>query len=269
MTNGSAVKIVRMNSDDEVFDSAPPSDHPDSPDGAGVPPSARCRFASRSSVTSSVSSVSLADDMHDDLPDILFVACRLDVAAMEALFARDTPAAARATSRATSRHERTAAHLMLMTYSTLSGVDQLEARPKLVAMIKLLADAGLDLNDADRAGQKALHLAASLPKQGDVIRALLANGARIDDANGSQQTALLRAAAVGDLTNMQVLLQVGANVNAADSNGQTVLHMVCKGLNVQKTLKLYYDLNLSNLEIFCSRHLLGCYCHPDYVCYLV
>ena len=34
-------------------------------------------------------------------------------------------------------------------------------------------------------------------------------------------------------------------------------------------LKLYYDLNWPNLEIFCSRHLLGCYCNPDYVWYLV
>ena len=32
---------------------------------------------------------------------------------------------------------------------------------------------------------------------------------------------------------------------------------------------VYFDLNLPNLEMFCSRHLLGCYCHPDYACYLV
>ena len=34
-------------------------------------------------------------------------------------------------------------------------------------------------------------------------------------------------------------------------------------------LKLYYDLNWPILEIFYSRHLLGCYCDPDYVCYLL
>ena len=34
-------------------------------------------------------------------------------------------------------------------------------------------------------------------------------------------------------------------------------------------LKLYYDLNWPNLEIVCSRYLLGCYCHPNYVCHLV
>ena len=28
-------------------------------------------------------------------------------------------------------------------------------------------------------------------------------------------------------------------------------------------LKLYYDLNLSILKMFCSSHLFGCYCHPE------
>ena len=33
---------------------------------------------------------------------------------------------------------------------------------------------------------------------------------------------------------------------------------------------MYYDLNLSILKIFCSKHQLGCYCRPDYnVDYLV
>ena len=34
-------------------------------------------------------------------------------------------------------------------------------------------------------------------------------------------------------------------------------------------LKLYYHLDLSFVDNFCSKHLLGCHCHPDYVCYLV
>ena len=28
----------------------------------------------------------------------------------------------------------------------------------------------------------------------------------------------------------------------------------------------YYDLERSALEMFCSKHLLGWYCHPEYVC---
>ena len=35
------------------------------------------------------------------------------------------------------------------------------------------------------------------------------------------------------------------------------------------SLKLYYGLNLSILEMFCSSHLFGCYCYPAYVCHLV
>ena len=34
-------------------------------------------------------------------------------------------------------------------------------------------------------------------------------------------------------------------------------------------LKLYYDFNWSVLEIICSKRLLGRYCHPNCVCYLV
>ena len=34
-------------------------------------------------------------------------------------------------------------------------------------------------------------------------------------------------------------------------------------------LKVYYDFASSILEMFCSSHLLGCYCHPDYLCQLV
>ena len=41
------------------------------------------------------------------------------------------------------------------------------------------------------------------------------------------------------------------------------------GVTGQSDLKLYYDLNLSILEMFCSSHLFGCYCHPEYVCHLV
>ena len=35
-------------------------------------------------------------------------------------------------------------------------------------------------------------------------------------------------------------------------------------------LELYYNLSLSILEIICSKHPMGCYCHLDYIiCYLV
>ena len=30
-------------------------------------------------------------------------------------------------------------------------------------------------------------------------------------------------------------------------------------------INLYYDFDWSILKMFCSKHLLGCYCHPDYV----
>ena len=39
--------------------------------------------------------------------------------------------------------------------------------------------------------------------------------------------------------------------------------------NMPSMLEMHYDLNWPNLKIFCSRHLFGCYCHPDYVCHLV
>ena len=48
-----------------------------------------------------------------------------------------------------------------------------------------------------------------------------------------------------------------------------IYHCGCRLQSVKAMLKLYYDLNRPNLEISCSKHLLGCYCHPDYACYLL
>ena len=57
---------------------------------------------------------------------------------------------------------------------------------------------------------------------------------------------------------------------------QNLLGMVLSSLYVFfyifisiKIMWLYYDWDWSIFEIICSKCLLRCYCHPDYVCYLV
>jgi Ankyrin repeats (3 copies) len=57
----------------------------------------------------------------------------------------------------------------------------------------------------------------------DVVRALLAKGAQIDDRNRFGETALMQAALAGFPQVIRLLAAKGANVNARDVNGRTAL----------------------------------------------
>ena len=52
-----------------------------------------------------------------------------------------------------------------------------------------------------------------------------------------------------------------------------ILYISVSVLLITRTKKkddnVYYDLNGSSLTMFCSSHLWGCYCHPDYLRQLV
>src|SRR5258707_58769 len=61
------------------------------------------------------------------------------------------------------------------------------------------------------------------------LRTLLASGAKVDDTNDSQRTALAYAAAQGSPAAVQVLIDAGAAVNAHDVNGLTPLMMAAAG----------------------------------------
>ncbi len=84
------------------------------------------------------------------------------------------------------------------------AIDKFEC-PQLLAS---LLNAGLDPNIADKTGNPILYQCASHP---DCLALLLKAGANVDKTNSRGETALMRAAYVGDIDCVQVLLDGGAN----------------------------------------------------------
>jgi 26S proteasome non-ATPase regulatory subunit 10 len=92
------------------------------------------------------------------------------------------------------------------------------------ALVSLLLSKDADVNAKNNAGQTALHFAASKANL-DVAKALIAakGSARLRDKRG--QLPLHRAAAVGSVPMLKLLLEVGKSpLNATDVDGWTALH---------------------------------------------
>nr|KMM71590.1 ankyrin repeat-containing protein [Coccidioides posadasii RMSCC 3488] len=95
-----------------------------------------------------------------------------------------------------------------------------EGRP----MIELLLQKGADVNLKSTTGQNAIHFAASKSNT-DIVRTLISNecSARVRDNRG--QLALHRAAAIGSVPILNILLREGRSpLNATDVDGLTALH---------------------------------------------
>ncbi|KAL0636975.1 hypothetical protein Q9L58_004078 [Maublancomyces gigas] len=102
--------------------------------------------------------------------------------------------------------------------------------------LQIPPDAEKDFGGHSLGGQSALQVEASNPAEGRVVhvdqekdsvinqdvlvRAFLKT---IEFKNESGMTALARAASAGDLSTVQVLLELGANMEASDKNGYTAL----------------------------------------------
>ena len=93
------------------------------------------------------------------------------------------------------------------------------------AVIKLLLDAGTDVNATDRGGRTALKLAqqGALGNAASITKLLLDAGADVNVASDSGQTPLLGAAAYGEVESVKLLLAAGADVNALDEKNRTPL----------------------------------------------
>ncbi|KAK2762051.1 hypothetical protein FQN54_001057 [Arachnomyces sp. PD_36] len=101
-----------------------------------------------------------------------------------------------------------------------------------LAAVQFLLDAGapVDSNDddllEDRLRTFPLHEVAGLPDSVPIARLLLEAGANINQNTLFAVTPLHRAARRGDIGVVKLFLEHGADVNALDSHGESVLHGV-------------------------------------------
>lgn len=95
-----------------------------------------------------------------------------------------------------------------------------------VSVVNSLLDAGADVNATDDGGETSLHLAVDQTKDTSVIAALLDAGADVN-AKGRFGWAPLHLAVLlsEDASVIAALLDAGADVNAIDERGETPLHL--------------------------------------------
>lgn len=91
-----------------------------------------------------------------------------------------------------------------------------------IALLKLLAESGAEIDERDDGGYTPLMLAA-VSHHPEMISFLLSKGADVNAATSWGATALTRAAQDGDANVVTLLLSNGADVNAREYDGYTSL----------------------------------------------
>ena len=91
--------------------------------------------------------------------------------------------------------------------------------------MEMLIQYGADINARDIDGETLLHYASRYSKQEIVEFLLKLNQISVNAANNNQAAPLMFACFDGGrLDNMETLLQFGADINARDIDGETLLH---------------------------------------------
>lgn len=95
-------------------------------------------------------------------------------------------------------------------------------------IVQLLLDAGADVNAKENNGSTPLSL-ASLNGHNELVKLLLEKGADINAMGSRGHSPLSLAAGKLDYKLVHFLLSHGADVNARNKNGETPLHRACRG----------------------------------------
>ncbi len=91
-----------------------------------------------------------------------------------------------------------------------------------VELVRLLVEAGAELEARDQRGFTAVAMAAEQPNA-DVTRFLARAGANLETLNNLGMTPLMKVAAVLDLERVKILVEAGARLDTRSSDGETVL----------------------------------------------
>ena len=146
---------------------------------------------------------------------------------------RENPALAKA--RSARGHGSTLLH-----YVSANGVEDYRQKTpaNIVAIAELLLRAGADVNAARFYNETPLMVAAA-SGNADVIKALVAHGAKIEEAEARRgQNALMWAAAEGNSDAVAALLKAGAKPNVASKAGFTPLVFVAENGDVRSAQNL-------------------------------
>lgn len=124
-----------------------------------------------------------------------------------------------------------------------------------IACMELLLDAKADVNSRDFNGATALDWAARSQEDTTFMERLLSRGASIENQDYGGYGPLLSAVQVNKVASLQLLLQKGANINAASKNGTTALDVGVR-FNAHECLKLLLRDETLELEKSRRYHLL-------------
>ena len=92
-------------------------------------------------------------------------------------------------------------------------------------IVKILIDAGAEIDLVDNSGSTALHESAIMGELA-IAKILIEAGAAIDKKNQYNATPLHAATTKGHIDVSEYLIKKGADVNARDFRGESVLHRV-------------------------------------------
>lgn len=101
-----------------------------------------------------------------------------------------------------------------------------------IQKVRLLLQAGADVNAVSKQGRTALFVAALSDSSAEIVRLLQAKGADVKTVDAAQMTPLHAATMGNDTETIRLMLAAGLDVNAADIGGYTPLMNAAQNGNV-------------------------------------
>ena len=125
-------------------------------------------------------------------------------------------------------------------------------------MVIYLLEQHANIEAVTRCGATALHYAARWANK-EVIKALINKGVKIDRLDSMGRSVLHHAVFRKiEMSDILLLIQAGADINVADQNGMTPLHLCCKTQNLQLAKLLLWNGALAKvLIVLCDKKLIN------------